>query len=133
MAGARSLGHHRGVTYRVLLCDDTPAYRTLTRAVLEPQGAEIVGEAGDGEECLELLEGTVRPDLILLDVNMPGMDGLTALPAIRRRAPDADVVVLSTGCAADLEAESLRHGAKAFLHKPQDIRTLPGLLRAAMA
>jgi CheY-like chemotaxis protein len=121
------------VTYRVLLCDDTPAYRTLTRAVLEPQGAEIVGEAGDGEECLELLGRQVDPDLILLDVNMPGMDGLTALPAIRRSAPRADVVMLSTGAAADLEAESLRRGARAFLHKPQDIHALPGLLRAAMS
>jgi CheY-like chemotaxis protein len=121
------------VTYRVLLCDDTPAYRTLARAVLEPQGAEIIGEAGDGEECLELLAGAVHPDLILLDVNMPGMDGLTALPAIRRCAPQADVVILTTGAAADLEAESLRRGAKAFLRKPQDIRALPGLLRTAMA
>jgi two-component system secretion response regulator SsrB len=120
------------VTYRVLLCDDTPAYRTLTRAVLEPQGAEIVGEAGDGRECLELLSREVDPDLILLDVNMPVMDGLTALPAIRSQAPKARVVMLSTGSADDLEAESLRRGAKAFVHKPHDIRTLPDLLRAAM-
>jgi CheY-like chemotaxis protein len=120
------------VTYRVLLCDDTPAYRALTRAVLEPQGAEIVGEAADGDECLELLDHDVRPDLILLDVNMPGVDGLTVLPAIRARAPKAEVVMLSTGAAEDLEAESLRRGAKAFVHKPADIRTLPGLLRAAM-
>jgi CheY-like chemotaxis protein len=80
-----------------------------------------------------LLEPHVDPDLILLDVNMPGMDGLTALPAIRRTAPHAEVVMLSTGAAADLEAESLRRGARAFLHKPQDIHALPGLLQAAIA
>jgi CheY-like chemotaxis protein len=117
------------VAYSVLLCDDTPAYRALTRAVLEPQGAEVVGEAADGRECLELLGADVRPDVILLDVNMPGMDGLTALPEIRRRAPGTRVVMLSTGSAADLEAESLRRGARAFVHKPHDITALPGLLR----
>ncbi len=120
------------MTYRVLLCDDTAAYRMLARAVLEPQGAEIVGEAADGEECLALLAGEARPDLILLDVNMPGMDGLTALPAIRRCAPEAEVVMLSTGAAEDLEDACLRRGAKAFVHKPRDIRTLPRLLDAAM-
>jgi CheY-like chemotaxis protein len=119
--------------YRVLLCDDTPAYRTLTRAVLEPQGDEIVGEAADGQECLDLLHDHVEPDLILLDVNMPGMDGLTALPEIRACCPKATVVMLSTGAAEDLEAESLRRGALAFVHKPRDITSLPGLLRAAMS
>ena len=120
------------MSYRVLLCDDTAAYRMLTRAVLEPQGAEIVGEAADGAECLALLVDQVQPDLILLDVNMPGMDGLTALPAIRRYAPGADVVMLSTGSAEDLEADCLRRGAKAFLRKPPDIRALPEMLDAAM-
>jgi CheY-like chemotaxis protein len=132
MAAPLPLARIGAVTYRVLLCDDTSAYRALERAVLEPWGAEIVGEAADGRECLDLLEQEVKPDLILLDVNMPGMDGLTALPRIRACAPQADVVMLSTGAAEDLEEESLRRGARAFLHKPRDIRALPEMLRAAM-
>lgn len=120
-----------GVNCRVLICDDAASYRALARAVLESRGVEVIGEAADGEECLDLL-GDVHPDVVLLDVNMAGMDGLTALPLIRRNAPDVGVVMLSTGTAEDLEAESLRRGARAFLQKPRDIFSLPDLLEAAL-
>jgi CheY-like chemotaxis protein len=127
----RCVGHSRAVTCRVLLCDDAAPYRRLARAVLESRGVEVIAEAADGEECLGLLHD-IRPDVVLLDVNMAGMDGLTALPLIRRNAPEVGVVMLSTGTAADLEQESLRRGARAFLQKPRDIFALPDLLESVL-
>ena len=117
---------------RVLLCDDEPNYRFLLRAVLEPEGAEIVGEAGDGKACLDALED-VEPDLILLDVRMPGMDGMQALPEIHARVPEARIVMLSSADPADLEERSLALGATAFVRKPRDIFDVPRALRAAGA
>jgi CheY-like chemotaxis protein len=117
---------------RIFLCDDEPNYRFLLRAVLEPEGAEIVGEAGDGRSCLEELEDT-DPDLILLDVRMPGMDGIEALPKIHERKPDAKIVMLSSADPADLEQRSLALGATAFVRKPRDIFDVPAVLRAAGA
>jgi two-component system, NarL family, nitrate/nitrite response regulator NarL len=117
---------------RVLLCDDEPNYRFLLRAVLEPEGVEIVGEAGDGKACLEALE-EADPDLILLDVRMPGMDGIQALPEIHARAPKAQIVMLSSADPADLEERTLALGATAFVRKPHDIFQVPAALRAAFA
>jgi CheY-like chemotaxis protein len=119
------------VSWRVLLCDDEPNYRRLLRAVLEPEGMEIVGEAGDGRECLEVAE-RVHPDVILLDLNMPGMDGLTALPELRAREPGAAVVVLSSAEREEAEERTIGLGAHAFLTKPRDIFAVPGLVRAAV-
>ena len=117
---------------RVLLCDDEPNYRFLLRAVLEPEGVEIVGEAGDGRACLDALDDA-EPDLILLDVRMPGMDGMEALPEIHARAPKAKIVMLSSAEPADLEERSLALGATAFVRKPRDIFDVPRVLRAVGA
>jgi DNA-binding NarL/FixJ family response regulator len=119
------------VTCRILLCDDEPNYRFLLRAVLEPEGVEIVGEAGDGRECLELAE-QLRPDYILLDLNMPGMDGMTALPKLRERVPASEVVVLSTASTEEAAAGVVELGARGFVHKPADIFDVPGALRDAI-
>ena len=117
---------------RVLICDDEPNYRFLLRAVLEPEGAEVVGEAGDGRECLELA-AELDPDCILLDLNMPGMDGITALPRLREVAPRAKIVVLSTAQADDAAVSVVRLGARGFVHKPADIFAVPRELRRAIA
>ena len=70
---------------RVVVCDDAPALRALMRTSLELDGrVEVVGEAGDGERVVALT-AELRPDVVLLDIQMPGMDGLTALPALRAR------------------------------------------------
>lgn len=117
---------------RIILCDDEPNYRFLLRAVLEPEGVEIVGEAGDGRECLALAE-ELQPDYIVLDLNMPGMDGLTALPHLRKAAPRSQVVVLSTASASEAEAEVVQLGARGFVHKPPDIFAVSRALREAVA
>ena len=81
--------------WTVLLVDDTVDLRTLLRMALERSGRfHVVGEAGDGRKAIELTE-SLQPDLVLLDLNMPVMSGLEALPHIRAVAPRSQVVVFS--------------------------------------
>ena len=117
---------------RVFICDDEAGYRLLLRAVLEPEGADIVGEASDGGACVEQVMDA-RPDLVLLDLRMPRVDGLTALPELRRRVPDAKVLVLTTAPAAEAKEQTMRLGAAGFVQKPRDITRLPEALRLALA
>ena len=109
---------------RIMLCDDAPALRALLRTYLERDGRmEVIGEAGDGEHAVALA-GSLRPDVVVLDVRMPKVDGLRALPAIRRAAPDARVVVLS-GCDADATAaEALALGAGRYVEKPAGVEAI---------
>jgi DNA-binding NarL/FixJ family response regulator len=116
---------------RVFLCDDAPDYRTLVRAVLQPLGADIVGEADDGRTCIEQV-AEADPEIVLLDLKMPGMTGLAALPRLTELVPDARIVVLSTAPASEYEQRTLDLGAVAYVQKPRDIFTLPDALRAAL-
>lgn len=102
---------------RVLLADDTPEIRTLLRRVLEvDHDVEIVGEASDGAGAVDLAERT-RPDAILLDLAMPVMDGLQAIPEIRRRSPGTQIVVLSAFGASEMGRRAMQAGAAAYLTK----------------
>jgi DNA-binding NarL/FixJ family response regulator len=86
---------------RALLVDDVEDFRLLLRLKLEETDAvEIVGEASDGEEAIERA-AALQPDLVLLDLDMPVMDGLAAIPHLARVAPGAHIVVL-TGCCGPL-------------------------------
>src|ERR671937_649366 len=78
---------------RVLIVDDHPLTRDALAALLAQNGFAIAGEAGDGEGAIELAR-TLQPDLILLDLSMPGAGGLQALPRLREAAPRCEVVVL---------------------------------------
>ena len=100
---------------RLVIADDSPRARHGQRAVLAIQpGIEVVGEAGDGKEALRLVEKS-RPDGVLLDVRMPGMDGLEAARRIKDRWPEIKVIVLSMYAA--YQEEALASGADAFLVK----------------
>src|SRR3954451_19810054 len=81
-------------TVRVVLVDDTPSLRMLTRLALEDTGFEVVGEAGDGLAGVNAVK-ELRPDLVLLDLAMPVMDGLEALPLMRAAVPEVRVVIVS--------------------------------------
>src|SRR6266511_2276498 len=72
---------------RILLVDDHPLTRSALAALLTQHGFEVAGEASDGEEAFECA-GRIHPDLILLDLSMPGLDGLSALPRLRGRRAD---------------------------------------------
>jgi signal transduction histidine kinase len=103
-------------TVRVLVVDDTPALRALTRAVLDGTGFEVVGEAGDGLAGVNLA-GELQPDLVLLDLAMPVMDGLEALPRMRAAAPGARVVIVSGFERRAMESQVVEAGADAYLQK----------------
>jgi NarL family two-component system response regulator YdfI len=116
---------------RILIADDHLIIRQGLRLILET-GEEftLVGEAADGAEavalCAELL-----PDVVLMDLRMPGMDGLTAIEKIRVSQPDAAVVILTTFNEDDLMMRGLRAGAKGYLLKDTNRETLFNTIRAA--
>jgi DNA-binding NarL/FixJ family response regulator len=79
---------------RVLLCDDTAELRALLRYALESEGAEIVGDVGDGDAAVQLAADE-RPDVVVLDLEMPGPDPQALLIALRGAAPNAALVTFS--------------------------------------
>jgi DNA-binding NarL/FixJ family response regulator len=101
----------------VVLVDDVPELRLLVRLTLEEDpGIEVVGEAASGREGVDLAAAT-SPDLVLLDLSMPDMDGLEAIPLIRAAAPGARVVVLSGHEAGRVSLEALGQGASRYINK----------------
>ena len=118
--------------YRVVLADDTVALRRLVRGLLEGSGRfEIIGEAGTGADAVALA-GELQPDLAVLDLAMPVMDGLEALPEIRRRAPQCVVAVLSGFDGARMASIAVERGAGAYLAKGVPPRRLLAELLAVV-
>ena len=103
----------------MLLADDTASVRMLLRATLEASRAfEVVGEAGDGAQAVEMAEA-LQPDMVLLDLAMPVLGGMEAIPQIRSRAPEARVVVVSGYAPDRMGSQAVEVGASAFLEKQQ--------------
>ena len=100
----------------------------IRRALEDDGGFEIVGETQNGAQVLPLV-GQTSPDLVVLDVRMPNMDGLQCLEEIRRRHPKVKVVMLSASTTPDLIDEALRRGASAYVLKTVDPSDLPSTLR----
>jgi CheY-like chemotaxis protein len=111
---------------RVLVCDDEPDVRLLYREVMEAAGAVVV-EAADGDECLEIAEA-FQPDLVFLDVVMPGRGGLDVLMDLRRCHPWAHVVVISGVLSAQQRGRARELGAEDCLEKLGLVARIPGLL-----
>lgn len=112
----------------VLLVDDTVGLRRLMQITLETSGHfAVVGQAGDGIEGIEQAD-LLQPELVLLDMAMPLMDGLEALPEILVRSPKSKVVVFSGFFADKLAADALALGAVAYIEKGID----PGALIAQL-
>jgi DNA-binding NarL/FixJ family response regulator len=118
---------------RVLLADDDGLVRTAIAAILgSADGIELVAQAADGREAIEL---AVRhhPDVALLDVRMPAVDGLAALREIRRRTPAVSPLVLTTFGEDEYVAQALSAGAAGFLLKENAVDELVPAIRAAAA
>lgn len=116
---------------RVLIADDHLIVREGLRLILETaEGMELVGEAADGAEAVRLA-GQLQPDVVLMDLRMPGMDGLTAIERLRATQPHIAVVILTTYNEDDLMVRGLRAGARGFLLKDTDRTTLFNAIRAA--
>src|SRR5512136_1174718 len=116
---------------RILVADDHLIIRQGLRLILETQdGFELVGEAADGAEALQLCT-EMNPDVVLMDLRMPGMDGLSAIEHLRDEQPGIAVVILTTFNEDDLMMRGLRAGAKGYLLKDTNRETLFNSIRAA--
>ncbi len=105
------------VKIRVLLVDDDPLVRAGLRMILSSSDElEVVGEAADGADAIATVQ-TCRPDVVLMDIRMPGVDGIAATSALRRLANPPHVIVLTTFQADEHVMSALRAGADGFLLK----------------
>jgi len=102
---------------KIMVVDDSRIFRKMLRTVFAEYNHEIVGEAGNGQEALELLE-SVEPDVITLDITMPVMDGIEALKAIKEKYPTVKVVMVSAAGQKTKVMEALKAGATDFIQKP---------------
>ena len=120
-------------TITVLLADDHPLVRRGFRRILEDDSAVVVvGEASDGEEAVRLAK-SVRPQVVLIDYAMPGMNGVAATRAILRDAPDTKVVVLSMHSEDTLVRHALEAGARGYVLKSAIDLDLAAVVRRAAA
>lgn len=118
---------------RVMLADDTAQLRSLLRQKLTKTGRyEVVAEAENGQQALELAADT-RPEVVLLDLSMPVMDGLQALPLLRETLPSAAIIVFSGFDDESVEKVVLGRGADAYLEKGQPLRQLIALIDELVA
>jgi DNA-binding NarL/FixJ family response regulator len=103
---------------RTLVVDDHPLTRAALVGLLEQHDFAVVGEAGDGEEAIGRAR-ELQPDLVLLDLSMPGLGGLEALPRLRAAAPDCEVVVLTASGTEENLLAAIRAGAAGYLLKTE--------------
>ncbi len=116
---------------RILVADDHMIIRQGLRLIFETEpGFQLLGEAVDGAEAIRLC-AELHPDVVLMDLRMPGMDGLTAIEQLRRLQPEIAIVILTTFNEDEQMMRALRLGAKAYLLKDTDRDTLFHTLRAA--
>jgi DNA-binding NarL/FixJ family response regulator len=117
---------------RVVLADDHTLVRSGIRRILEAHpGFAVVGEAADGNEALALVRETV-PDVIVLDLNMPGIGGLDALPPLKLAQPSLKVVVLSMHAGREYVARAMKGGADAYLLKDSAVQDLVAAVEAVL-
>jgi DNA-binding NarL/FixJ family response regulator len=117
---------------RVLIADDHRLMVEGTKQALEKAGGfKVVGEASNGAQVLPLVR-RLQPDLVLLDLRMPQMDGLTCLAKIRKEFPDMKVAILSVSQEPDLIQTALKRGANAYIVKTVDPDDLAAALRQAV-
>lgn len=102
---------------KILVCDDAAFMRKSIALILKDGGHDVAGEAEDGQVAVEMFRKT-KPDLVLLDITMPVMDGLQALKEILAADPNAKVIMCSAMGNQENVVEAIRSGAKDFILKP---------------
>lgn len=101
----------------LIIADDLKFIKLVLRQLVEKAGFRVVGEASNGEEAVELYQDK-RPDVVLMDITMPKMDGLTALKKILELDPEAKIIMCSALGQQSLIVQALQLGAKDFIVKP---------------
>ena len=115
---------------RVMIAEDSESVRFALKLLLEYLGHEVVAIATDGLDALEQFDRS-HPEMVLMDVRMPGMDGLTCTTRLAERDPQARVVIVTAGRTTEREARQA--GARGFLEKPFDMILVDQVLHAAAA
>ncbi|NPA93183.1 MAG: response regulator transcription factor, partial [Chloroflexi bacterium] len=116
---------------RVLIVDDIAETRENIRRLLQfEKGIEVVGSAASGKEAVALAD-KLRPDVVIMDINMPGMDGITATEHIRQRVPYAQIVILTVQDDPNYMRRAMLAGARDFLSKPPTIDELVSAVQRA--
>ena len=101
----------------ILICDDAAFMRTMIKDILTKNGYNIAGEAENGAKAVEKYN-ELKPDLVLMDITMPEMDGIQALKKIKETDPNASVIMCSAMGQQAMVIESIQSGAKDFIVKP---------------
>lgn len=128
-----SVSERDGERISIYLVDDVPELRELIRLGLSGDGGfDVVGEAGDGESAIRGISST-HPMAVLIDISMPGMDGLEAIPLIREREPETAIVVLSGFAADPMGGRALEQGADGYIEKGTPISVIRRVTREAVA
>jgi DNA-binding NarL/FixJ family response regulator len=113
----------------IYLCDDVPELRQLLRIVLEEdEELRVVGESGEVERAVEEI-AELQPHAVVLDLSMPGMDGLEALPLIRRAAPETAVIVFSGFTEERMGALAIDAGAARYIEKGRPLEDVRRAVR----
>jgi DNA-binding NarL/FixJ family response regulator len=113
-----------------MIVDDHPLVRSAVRQALSVPGLEVVGEAGSAEDALELAP-QLRPDVLLLDIELPGMDGVALVRELAPRLPDTRIVMLTASREDHHVLEAMRVGAVGYLTKDLSVDGLARAVRAA--
>ena len=113
---------------RVFIIDDEPLFRRGVKTVLAEVGMTVIGEAGTAREAFELLD-RCRPEVVVMDIVLPGMDGIAATREVRRRAPDAKILVMSGRRSGREVVESFKAGATGYAVKTDSPEALIEAIR----
>ncbi len=113
--------------YRILIVDDSPVLRIMLSEMLQELGHEIVAEVESGNGALEAYP-VHKPDLVTLDVSLPDIDGMEVLARLKRKDPQANVLIVTGNDQKTLEAKALSLRALGVLHKPFDAEELGVML-----
>jgi two-component system chemotaxis response regulator CheY len=118
-------------TATVLIVDDNDAMRSLLRVILRDDELEVIGEAGNGEQGLEMAL-RLRPDVICLDVVMPKLGGLEALQKLREQLPKTPVLMVTGNADRETVEAAIRGGAAGYIVKPFNAARVLDTVRAAL-
>ncbi len=116
---------------RLVLVEDHVLVRQSIRAFLEGAGLHVVGEAGDGAEAVQLVQD-LQPDVVLLDIHLPNMNGIEAARAIRRQSPDVRLIALTAYNERAYQRAMAEIGADAFVLKTAEFSDLLNVIRSVM-
>jgi two-component system chemotaxis response regulator CheY len=120
-------------THRIVVAEDNPVVREVLRGVIrQDKSLAIVGEAAHGQGALDLVD-SLAPDLVCLDILMPGMDGISVLRTMREKHPATRVIVVTGQSTSEVVTEALKLGAAGFVVKPFNAEKLLRAIHNALA